>query len=53
MAGCMDTAIEALFEKYSKYILKQKVYTTQETDGQMIFEPFAKTAESAARWAAP
>ena len=42
----MDTSIEEFFEKFDKDILKQKVYTAQVIDGEMVFESFANTAES-------
>ena len=47
MAGCMDRAIEIFVDKFKKYILKQKEYAVQTIDGQMVFESFSKTVESA------
>ena len=43
----MDKAIEAFFERFNKDILEQKAYTSKVVDGEMVFESFATTAESA------
>ena len=47
MAGCIDTAIGIFFDKFKKHILKQKEYPVQMIDGQMVFESFSKTVDSA------
>ena len=47
MAGCMDTAIEISFDKFTKNILGQKEHAVRIIDGQMVFDSFSKTYQSA------
>lgn len=46
MAGCMESAIEAFFDKLKRDTLKQQEYATQAIYGQMVYDPFSKTADS-------
>jgi hypothetical protein len=47
IGGCIDTAVEHYFDKYSKYILKAVPFEVAELDGERVYQAFSKAAKSA------
>ena len=51
VAANMEDAINGFFEQFAHCIFQQSEHQAKEIDGNMVFESFRKTADSAGQWA--